>query len=62
MAFTVDYVAKLHENLSTGKESIFFDGVDDNIHWTVMDHTHVLLLVLLLVYLQTSAFAPLVFP
>src|SRR2546428_6955477 len=36
MALTVDYVAKLYENLSTGKESIFFDSVADDVQWTVM--------------------------
>jgi uncharacterized protein len=36
MALTVDYVAKLYENLSTGKESVFFDSVADDVHWTVM--------------------------
>ena len=36
MALTVDYVAKLYENLSTGKESIFFDSVADDVHWMVM--------------------------
>jgi ketosteroid isomerase-like protein len=36
MALTVDYVAKLYENLSTGKTSVFFDSVADDVHWTVM--------------------------
>ncbi len=36
MAPTVDYVAKLFDNLSTGKISVFFDSVADEVHWTVM--------------------------
>ncbi|MGB8935833.1 MAG: nuclear transport factor 2 family protein [Candidatus Nitrosopolaris sp.] len=36
MALTVDYVTKLFENLSTGKTSVFFDSVIDDVHWTVM--------------------------
>ena len=29
-------IANLYENLSTGKESVFFDSVADDVHWTVM--------------------------
>ena len=36
MALSVDYVAKLYENFSTGKESVFFDSIADNVDWTVM--------------------------
>jgi ketosteroid isomerase-like protein len=39
MARTVDYVAKLYENLSSGKTSAFFDSVADDVYWTVM-RTH----------------------
>ena len=39
MARTVDYVAKLYENLSSGKTSAFFDNVADDVYWTVM-RTH----------------------
>jgi ketosteroid isomerase-like protein len=36
MALTPDYVAKLYENFSTGRESTFFDSVADDVQWTVM--------------------------
>jgi ketosteroid isomerase-like protein len=36
MSLTVDYVAKLFRNLSTGNRSTFFDSVADNVHWSVM--------------------------
>jgi uncharacterized protein len=36
MALTLEYVAKLFENLSIKKTNIFFDSVTDDVHWTVM--------------------------
>ena len=36
MALTLEYVAKLFENLSITKTNIFFDSVTDDVHWTVM--------------------------
>jgi ketosteroid isomerase-like protein len=36
MTLKPEYVAKLFENLSTGKTNVFFDSVVDDVHWTVM--------------------------
>jgi ketosteroid isomerase-like protein len=36
MALTPDYVTKLYENLSTGRQRVFFDSVADDVQWTVM--------------------------
>ena len=36
MALTLEYVAKLFENLSIKKTNIFFDSVTDDVDWTVM--------------------------
>jgi uncharacterized protein len=35
LALTIEYVEKLFRNLSTGNSRVFFEGVADDVQWTV---------------------------